>query len=663
MLKDGEGLKGWGKRCDDCNRARLMYGVITAKPAMRTTPAVDGDGVCVRQAVSPRPAGGRLGMGRNGRADGRLQPCENAVLRGSEPVAWSMGPTRGADRGDRGDRGERGARSHLGGHGGHGARVLQGLSLGCSSYASVPSSLCVLERCRRSVFSRPPPPTWASRCLRLPPPVAPAADLPPRPSDVARSQPHVLMAASSQYHRGATTAHSHYHALPGNHEHLYADLTTAWSSSHQGLSRSPAPSALLQRYGPPIHRSPAHYVDYSGPGDYVNHQQQPQPQPQPQTEASWGAQYSRPVVSLPVSQPVSQPVAQSAVHTVSQPWTSGLLDTAYTPRSLSYDQQDGRLPAPHINPRPLRQYQIASDSQQPVGSAHVYRPQDGQNDHDLTTVSAEIICTKTHLTLRQHLTAPPNVHPPPFSADAPTLAPVASILNYATPELHAAPSQVQSQAVVPWGHDSGSLVSPTTSQHGFNPTGHHIQAQATLGTQNMLRGPAAWDMNQASGVYETVPEPTPMWAVDQNAQSLDQMQHDISEPTLHARNGSRGKRSPPKKNAAKVPAAFVARQKKSKVSKRKGPLDEAGRQKTHRMRKEKLSCLRCRFYKSGVSHYSCNMITADKFQCDQGEPCQKCQKAVGNARSFKLECTRGRLEDAMLVRHCMFAMAMWSCRD
>lgn len=56
----------------------------------------------------------------------------------------------------------------------------------------------------------------------------------------------------------------------------------------------------------------------------------------------------------------------------------------------------------------------------------------------------------------------------------------------------------------------------------------------------------------------------------------------------------------PKKKAAKVPSSFVERQEKLKVSKRKGPLQERQREKTHTMRKTKRICVRCRFYKSGV---------------------------------------------------------------
>jgi hypothetical protein len=68
-------------------------------------------------------------------------------------------------------------------------------------------------------------------------------------------------------------------------------------------------------------------------------------------------------------------------------------------------------------------------------------------------------------------------------------------------------------------------------------------------------------------------------------------------------------RPPPKKKAAKVPSSFVERQEKLKVSKRKGPLQERQREKTHTMRKTKRICVRCRFYKSGVCTSIINAIS------------------------------------------------------
>lgn len=74
---------------------------------------------------------------------------------------------------------------------------------------------------------------------------------------------------------------------------------------------------------------------------------------------------------------------------------------------------------------------------------------------------------------------------------------------------------------------------------------------------------------------------------------VDHLDRTPSQPIAHPR-------PLPKKKAAKVPSSFVERQEKLKVSKRKGPLQERQREKTHTMRKTKRICVRCRFYKSGV---------------------------------------------------------------
>ncbi len=92
-----------------------------------------------------------------------------------------------------------------------------------------------------------------------------------------------------------------------------------------------------------------------------------------------------------------------------------------------------------------------------------------------------------------------------------------------------------------------------------------------------------------------------------------------------------------KKKVAKVPSSYVERQEKMKVSKRRGPLQEKQREKTHTMRKTKRICVRCRFYKSG---------------CDEGDPCQKCSKIEGHARSFREPCYREHLEDTSIIRRC-----------
>lgn len=164
------------------------------------------------------------------------------------------------------------------------------------------------------------------------------------------------MATSSHYHRGAPAPHSHYHALPSSHEHLYANLASSWQVS-QDIARAP-----LQRFSSSAPRSfSTHYFDYGAPGDYVN--QHPGPQPSP-----WPA---------------------GVLRQASQVWTESLADESFAARPLSYADVDARAPAPQHDPGPSRPQQHAS------GPAHavlldppeqVFRPAAHQHEHQLSSV-------------------------------------------------------------------------------------------------------------------------------------------------------------------------------------------------------------------------------------------------------------------------------------
>ncbi|KAF2447071.1 hypothetical protein P171DRAFT_519384 [Karstenula rhodostoma CBS 690.94] len=400
------------------------------------------------------------------------------------------------------------------------------------------------------------------------------------------------MAASSQYHRGATAPHSHYHALPGNHEHLYADLATSWHGPHGAFSRAPAPSALLQRFSSPAQRAPAHYLDYAGSSDPVNPNLNQPP---------WPAAYTRPPA------PEWNPDFNNA--------------SSLGSRSLSYGEADGRQqPVSLADPRPSRQYETAPTA--PLSSpAHEYRPQDNHHEPHVTADSAVV----------------PNA--PLFPANARTLAPM---LNYANSDMHVSPTHPSTQPAVTWAQEPHSDTSPVLPQHAFVQNSHALPQAVVLGSQAQLPD-TTWAMVSAApsapapAVYEQLPDTAPLWPVEPAPQEYAHQQHVLTNAALHDATPPRGKRSLIKNTVAKVPAAFVARSQKSKVSKRKGPLDEQARRKTHEMRKQKSACIRCRFYKSG---------------CDHGDPCQKCQKVAGGARSFNMPCCRVRLEEAMLVRHC-----------
>jgi hypothetical protein len=112
------------------------------------------------------------------------------------------------------------------------------------------------------------------------------------------------------------------------------------------------------------------------------------------------------------------------------------------------------------------------------------------------------------------------------------------------------------------------------------------------------------DVGGASSVYERGPAAAQPWALVQaqqqnHAASVDGHTH-MGQSTYSSAHTPGARRQLTKKKAAKVPSSFVERQEKLKVSKRKGPLHEKQREKTHTMRKTKRICVRCRFYKSGV---------------------------------------------------------------
>ncbi|KAF2131003.1 hypothetical protein P153DRAFT_287202 [Dothidotthia symphoricarpi CBS 119687] len=146
--------------------------------------------------------------------------------------------------------------------------------------------------------------------------------------------------------------------------------------------------------------------------------------------------------------------------------------------------------------------------------------------------------------------------------------------------------------------------------------------------------------SDTAAVYEQTHEQVQQWPPVQSQIEHGAFQHhqvqtnQIPEGTAHQQSN---RRAFTKKKPARVPSSFVERQEKLKVSKRKGPLQDKQREKTHTMRKTKRICVRCRFYKSG---------------CDEGDPCQKCDKIATHARSFLEPCYREHLEDTSLVRRC-----------
>jgi hypothetical protein len=366
------------------------------------------------------------------------------------------------------------------------------------------------------------------------------------------------MAASSQYHRGAAaTVNSHHRQISGGHEHMYANLATAWNGPH-GFARVGAPSAYLQRY-----------IDYyAGPSDYVN--------PQPPAQHAW------PTSHLP---------------TATQPWTGPPDATSYPARQLSYADDEARATVPHASPtaRQLHHESSAAHTVPYNGPGQIYQPVGMKHDHQPVRTSTDVV--EHGLTCHQGQVAAPTA--PSFQPQAPNLAPLASLLNYPNSSLHVDPVSEPAQAPDNWPSIPTSDVSPTY------PTQHPTHA-ATAVASDMVPSVQAhyagsgWGMFDAEASntgYEQVQHPEPEW---QLVETLHLQHQDLASESLQLATLRDRRKVPPKKNLAKVTAAFTQRQRKLKVSKRSGPLPEASRLKTHKMRKERATCIRCRFYKAGV---------------------------------------------------------------
>jgi hypothetical protein len=121
------------------------------------------------------------------------------------------------------------------------------------------------------------------------------------------------MAASSQFHRRAVaTANPHYRPLPGDPEHMYANLATTWNSPH-----GPSQASIQRPFA-------GHYLDYAGPSDYVNNP--------PSSQSTWPANHTR-------------PAAHSWVNSFNPLHVGN-----HTARLLPYVVPEARAPVPHTIP-------------------------------------------------------------------------------------------------------------------------------------------------------------------------------------------------------------------------------------------------------------------------------------------------------------------------
>jgi hypothetical protein len=199
-----------------------------------------------------------------------------------------------------------------------------------------------------------------------------------------------------------------------------------------------------------------------------------------------------------------------------------------------------------------------------------------------------------------------------------------------------------SQASTAWG--TASTLAPTEHQHYVAHTSSALSSGVISGAVSLPN--TQWPTDATAGIvaapigYGHVHSQQQQWPLAQviPEQRIYEIRDAQVEQQMDPSVYSHANRRPAaKKKAAKVPSSYVERQEKMKVSKRKGPLQEKQREKTHTMRKTKRICVRCRFYKSG---------------CDEGDPCQKCSKIEGHARSFREPCYREHLEDTSIIRRC-----------
>ena len=205
------------------------------------------------------------------------------------------------------------------------------------------------------------------------------------------------------------------------------------------------------------------------------------------------------------------------------------------------------------------------------------------------------------------------------------------------------------QASTAWG--AAPTLAPAEHQlyatHGGSVLSSEVSTSGQLNLQvaqwptaravGVVSAPTVYDQIQ---VQQQQQQQQQQWSLAQPIPTQRVYEHDVLQPKHSVDQPSHvqeNRRPGGKKKAAKVPSSYVERQEKMKVSKRKGPLQEKQREKTHTMRKTKRICVRCRFYKSG---------------CDEGDPCQKCNKIEGHARSFREPCYREHLEDTSIIRRC-----------
>lgn len=205
--------------------------------------------------------------------------------------------------------------------------------------------------------------------------------------------------------------------------------------------------------------------------------------------------------------------------------------------------------------------------------------------------------------------SPANAGHPTFTTHVPNPPPLPRPSNsrsQITP-LHVNSSErnLQLPAAVAW--EAGPEIH-SVEPHQYQ--GHASNALATSESANEHAHPsrASWPAAVSdvapvlSTGFERAQDLNSQWSLTQPLTEQEQFsrQTEYKYSASSSANVQSMRRPSTKRKAAKVPSSFVERQEKLKVSKRKGPLADKQREKTHTMRKTKRICVRCRFYKSGV---------------------------------------------------------------
>ncbi|XPS72445.1 hypothetical protein M3J09_004610 [Ascochyta lentis] len=406
------------------------------------------------------------------------------------------------------------------------------------------------------------------------------------------------MSASSQYYRSANP-HSHYQNFPNNsHDQVYASFIGTWQDNNHTSPVGPSSVPLL------------HYSQAGLSSDFSRSQQ-------PSAPSAWIPGYP-------------QPNPQEWSTTVSDQ----VSEQNFAPRlGASYDIVEGGASVQHTTPNVARRYPHQHHQHHQQASAV-------EHEHPLSSPEDSFRDTERFTALRITSESPATPVDPPF--------PDHTQRTHSLPHLPHAVSQPNVdhthavlQASTAWG--TTPTLAPTEHQHYASHTGSG-SGITTTGPAN-IQG-VQWPATSTAGIiaaptiYGHVQAQQQQWPLVQTVPDQRVYEHGgthIEQPSGSSMYAQGNRRPGGKKKAAKVPSSYVERQEKMKVSKRKGPLLEKQREKTHTMRKTKRICVRCRFYKSG---------------CDEGDPCQKCNKIEGHARSFREPCYREHLEDTSIIRRC-----------